>query len=81
MYGFSSCSTVPGLKEVGSGRVFVLDSETLAFPEQTGASTGSSSSHQATASKRPALEGESVGVCSLNAILANRECSECHLTL
>ena len=62
MYGFSSCSTVPGLKEVGSGGVFVLDSETLAFPEQTGASTGSSSTHQATASKRPALEGERVGV-------------------
>lgn len=70
VYGFSSCSTVPGLKEVGSGGVFVLDSETVPLPEQS-AAAGSSSS-QATASKRPALEGETVGV--INAIL-----SEIHL--
>ena len=60
MYGFSSCSTIPGLKEVGSGGVFVLDSETKPLPEQPAAA--GSSSHQATASKRPALEGETVGV-------------------
>ena len=46
---------------MGSGGVFVLDSETVPLPEQA-AAAGSASSHQVPASKRPTLEGKSVGV-------------------
>lgn len=59
MYGFSSCSTVPGLKEVGSGGVFVLNSDTVPLPEQS-AGAGSASFDQAMPSKRPTLEGKSI---------------------